>query len=177
MASLNPSTQWRILGYAPLFGVGIGTALNTIVTTAQLSTPRELISLTSGLIIGTRSVGGTVGLSIFTAIFSSVLGKRLPSKVIAATVPLGFDPKYLGMLLGGLTTGNSTLLGEIPGVNPSILHAAGSGVKEAYTLGFRYVWICAAAFAAGALVGTFPFNNLSWIHAQRSRSDSYLSST
>ena len=153
MASLDPSTRWSAVGFTPFFGIGLGTALNTLVTVAQLSTPPELISTATGLMIGTRNVGGTIALAIYAAIFSNTLNNQLPKKVIEATVPLGFDPQYLGELLGGLTTGNSTLLGAIPGVTPSILEAAGSGVKQAYTLAFRYCWITAAAFAAVAVIG------------------------
>lgn len=155
MASLDPSTRWSAVGFAPFFGIGLGTALNTLVTVAQLSTPPELISITSGLMIGTRSVGGTIALAIYAAIFSDTLDDQIPKKVRAETVPLGFDPQYLGELLGGLTSENSTLLASIPGVTPTILEAAEYGVKKAYTLAFRYCWITAASFAAAAVVGKF----------------------
>jgi hypothetical protein len=153
MASLNPSTRWSAVGFTPFFGIGLGIALNTLVTVAQLSTPPELISLTTGLMIGTRSVGGTIALAIYSAIFSGTLNDQIPAKVIKATIPLGFDETYLGELLGGLTEGNSTLLGEIPGITPDIIEAAGFGLKQAYTLAFRYCWITAAAFAGLAVLG------------------------
>lgn len=73
--------------------------------------------------------------------------------MLQASIPLGLNPAYLGMLLGGLTTGNSTLLNAIPGVTPGMLQAAGVTVKESYTLGFRYVWITAMAFAATGVMG------------------------
>ena len=120
MASLNPSTRWSAVGFTPFFGIGLGMALNTLVTVAQLSTPPELISLTTGLMIGTRSVGGTIALAIYSAIFSGTLKDQIPAKVAEATIPLGFDPKYLGELLGGLTEGNSTLLGEIRKFSPGL---------------------------------------------------------
>lgn len=153
MASVNPSMRRNALGYTPFFGLALGTALNAIVTVAQLSTPPDLISITTGLMISTRSVGGTVGLAIFSAVFSGTLNRELPEKVLLATVPLGLDPAYLGMLLGGLTTSNSTLLNAIPGVTPGILQAGGVAIKEAYTLGFRYVWITAMAFAVTGVIG------------------------
>lgn len=153
MASLTPSGRKKILGYALFLGLGLGTALNTLVVVAQLSTPPELISITTGLMIATRSFGGTIALSIYTAVFSDQLTTELPAKVAAATIPLGFDPNNLGQLLGALTSGNTTAISEVPGISPSILHAAGMGVKEAYSLGFRYVWVTAGAFAALAVIG------------------------
>jgi len=154
MASLTPAKgRKNILGYAPFLGLGLGTALNALVVVAQLSTPPELISITTGLMIATRSFGGTIALSIYTAVFSDQLTTELPAKVAAATIPLGFDASHLGQLLGALTSGNTTAIGLVPGVSPSILQAAGAGIKEAYSLGFRYVWVTAAAFAALAVIG------------------------
>jgi hypothetical protein len=153
MASVNPSMRRNALGYSPFFGIALGTALNAIVTVAQLSSPPDLIAITTGLMISTRSVGGTVGLAVFSAVFSGTLNRELPEKVLQASVPLGLNTAYLGMLLGGLTTGNSTLLNAIPGVTPGMLQAAGVAVKESYTLGFRYVWITAMAFAATGVMG------------------------
>ena len=152
MASLTPSTQWSAVGFAVFLGLGLGSALNTVIVTAQLSTPPELIALASGLMVGMRSTGGTVGLSIFQALFSNSLGKKLPEDVLAQVLPLGFDPQYAGELLSGLTSQDTTLIGSIPGISPEIIAAAVTGVKEAYTVSFRHVWIAAAAFAATAML-------------------------
>lgn len=152
MASLTPSTPWNIVGFAPFLGIGLGSALNTVVVTAQLSTPPELIALTSGLMIGMRSTGGTVGLSIFQALFSNTMGRELPKQVLERVLPLGFEPEYLGDLLTGLSAHNDALIKAIPDITPEIVQAAGVGVKEAYTVAFRNIWIAAAAFAAAATV-------------------------
>ena len=61
-ATLNSSkAHW---GYSVLFGLGLGVILNALMTAAQLGTPPELIATASGLIISTRSVGGSVALAI-----------------------------------------------------------------------------------------------------------------
>ena len=106
--------------------------------------------------IGMRSTGGTVGLSIFQALFSNAFGKQLPRKVLGQVVPLGFDPNYTGELLNGLNAHNTTLIDSIPGITPRIVTAAVLGVKEAYAYCFRHVWIAATAFAAAATVRRFP---------------------
>ena len=152
MASLTPNTPHNAAGFAVFLGLGLGVALNTLVVTAQLSTPPELIAIASGLMIGMRSTGGTVGLSIYAALLSNTLSKQLPAKVLAQTVPLGFNPRYAGQLLSGLSADNTTMLHEIPGITAQIIDAAGLGVKEAYAIGFRYVWIAAGTFAAVATI-------------------------
>jgi MFS family permease len=151
MASLKLGSEWNPLGYAVLLGAGLGSALNTVIVTAQLSTPPELIAVASGLMIAFRSIGGTVGLSVFQAIFGSTFGKDLAPDVLTRVIPLGFDPIYTGMLLAGLTTQNTTLVDDIPGVTPLIVAAAATGVKTAYVTTFRNVWIAATCFACVAL--------------------------
>lgn len=150
MTSLDLSTPWSGIGFAPFLGIGLGSALNSVIVAAQLSTPPDLIALASGLMIGMRSTGGTVGLSIFQALFSGTLGKKLPEDVLVKVVPLGFDPQHIVELLDSLSTGNSTLIETIPSVTPQIIAAAHIGMKKAYAASFRNVWIAAAAFAAAA---------------------------
>ena len=66
MATATPSatSSRNVWGYPVFLGLGLGICLCALVTVAQLSTPRELIAITSGLMIGMRSLGGSVGLAI-----------------------------------------------------------------------------------------------------------------
>lgn len=64
MATTTPTTSDPVWGYPVFLGIGLGTCLCTLVTIAQLSTPPELIAITSGLMIGVRSLGGSIGLAI-----------------------------------------------------------------------------------------------------------------
>lgn len=67
MATTSPSSSNPVWGYPVFLGIGLGTCLCALVTVAQLSTPPELISITSGLMIGVRSLGGSIGLAICKA--------------------------------------------------------------------------------------------------------------
>lgn len=157
MASLNLSTRKNAPGYVVFMGLGLGTVLNALVVVAQLSTPRELISITTGLMVATRSFGGSIALAICNAIFSSTLTSEIPAKAAAATIPLGLKPADLGELIGALTTNNTSALATIPGISPNIIAAAGTAIKESYVLAFRYIWVTSAAFSALALIGRFTF--------------------
>jgi len=64
MATSGPASGNNVWGYPVFLGIGLGTCLCTLLTAAQLSTPRELIAITSGLMIAIRSFGGSVGLAI-----------------------------------------------------------------------------------------------------------------
>lgn len=64
MALSGPEDSAQVWGFPVLLGFGLGMSLCALVTAAQLSTPPELISITSGLVIGIRSLGGAIGLAI-----------------------------------------------------------------------------------------------------------------
>lgn len=153
MATLTPSTRSHILGFAPFMGIGFGAALNILVVVAQLSTPPELISITTGLLLATRGFGGTVGLSIYTAIFSGTLNHELPVKISRATVAQGLDPSNVDQVLAFVATGDWDGVANMSAMTSSILQATVLAFKESYTLAFRYVWICAAAFCAFGVLG------------------------
>lgn len=151
----------HFLGYVIFFGIGIGISLNALTATAQLSTPKELISIATGLVIGVRSVGGLVGLSIFSAIFSSTQSDQISAKVgaVVSEYP-NFDPENTGILLASLFSGNLTLVKDIePPVPTSLIANAGEAIREANLLSFRNVWIAAATLCAVAAIGKFqPWN-------------------
>lgn len=46
-------------------------------------------------------------------------------------------------------------LSDVPGITPAILAAGIKGMKQGYVVAFRYVWIVAAAVAAGGLICTY----------------------
>jgi len=64
MARADSSTNSQVWGYPVFLGWGLGMTLCALITVAQLSTPPELIAVTSGLVLGVRSLGGSVGLAI-----------------------------------------------------------------------------------------------------------------
>jgi MFS family permease len=64
MANTDATSSQAVWGYPVFLGFGLGLSLCVLVTVAQLSTPPELIAITSGLVIGIRSLGGSVGLAI-----------------------------------------------------------------------------------------------------------------
>jgi MFS family permease len=64
MATATPGSSNAVWAYPIFLGIGLGVCLCALLTAAQLSTPRELIAITSGLMISVRSLGGSVGLAV-----------------------------------------------------------------------------------------------------------------
>ena len=55
-------------------------------------------------------------------------------------------------MIEGLTSRNTTALASIPGATNEIIAAGLEGMKEAYIIGFRYVWVAAGCFTAIAAI-------------------------
>ncbi|RDW76097.1 hypothetical protein BP5796_06918 [Coleophoma crateriformis] len=153
MATVTPASSNPFWGYAVLLGVGLGVCLCALVTVAQLSTPKELIATTSGLMIGMRSLGGSVGLAIYNAIFVSKLSANLGAKIAAAVIPAGLPMSSLTEFITDLAASNTAALAKVPGVTPAIIGAGVGGLDQAYSIAFRYVWIAAGCFTVVACVG------------------------
>lgn len=147
--SIASANLWA---YSIFAGIGLGILLNNLYSIIQLATPRDMISITSGLAVAVRSLGGAVGVAVNTAIFSSTLRSKYASGIAAAVLPLGFPSQNLGELLAALATGDSQAIASVTGATPAVTRAAVLGMKEAYILAFRNVWIAGASFsAAGAI--------------------------
>jgi MFS family permease len=154
MAVAKPTTPINnFWGYPVFAGLGLASILPPIMVAAQLSTPPELISLVSGLIVAGRSVGGTIGLAINSAILNSALKMEIPKKIAAAALPLGLPTTSLGPLIEAFTADNQAAIAAIPGIDPDIIVVSVAALKEAYGIGFRRCWITAACFCALAILG------------------------
>lgn len=145
-------------GYACIGGAGIGCILINAMVAAQMSTPRHMISVTSGLITALRSLGAAIGLAIVNAIFHNSISSELPKRIAAAVLPLGLPPAELGHFIRAFTSRNETALMEIPGFNPIMLGASGIALTEAYRVSFRNTWFAAAGFCAVGIVGRSSVN-------------------
>ncbi|CAK7242067.1 MAG: hypothetical protein STHCBS139747_003544 [Sporothrix thermara] len=122
MATATPSatSSRNVWGYPVFLGMGLGTCLCALVTVAQLSTPRELIAITSGLMLGMRSLGGSVGLAIW-------------ANIAAAVLPLGLPETSLGDLITALADQDNAALAGVPGISNEIIGAAVGALKSTYT--------------------------------------------
>lgn len=147
------TSQANFWGYMVFLGAGLAFLLTTLMVSAQLATPAELIAITSGLMLCVRSLGASTGLAVFNAIFNHGITQNMAPKVAAATIPLGLDPESLGPFLGALTSHDQNALMQIPGVTPDIIAAGGHAVQEAYQVAFSYVWATAASFSFVAMIG------------------------
>ena len=154
MATSTPTSSTQVWAYPAFLGFGLGVCLCTLVTAAQLCTPPDLISLASGLMIGVRSFGGSIGLAIYNAIFATTISHELPPSISNALVPLGFPAGEIPQLKAALMRHNAKAVEAIPGITPEIAQIAEKVFKDAHMVAFRWVWVSAGSFAFVALIAS-----------------------
>jgi hypothetical protein len=117
-----------------------------------VSTPPELISIASGLFISVRSLGGTVGLAIYNAIFNEAMTK-LGRNVGEAVVPKGLAVEDVPGFVAALASRNETAVRATPGITLEIVNSGVAALLDTYVVAFRHVWIAAGCFLVLAAVG------------------------
>ncbi|KAL8280719.1 hypothetical protein RQP46_006723 [Phenoliferia psychrophenolica] len=146
LSTCTPSSGKLAIGIAALAGVGFSTPLALFNATAQLAVPKRLLGLATGQFIAARAFGASVGAVIFVTILQTKAKVLLPTGVVAAALKAGLPAASLPAFVGGLLTGNATLLAEAKGTTPAILAAAGAAVKEAFGW-YASIPFCAIAVA------------------------------
>lgn len=154
MAATNKNTPNAAWGLPILMGFGLGMTLITLITAAQLSIPAELVSVATGLIISVRSLGGTIGIAIYNAVFLSAI-EHLPDNITSAAVSAGLPPSSVPQFVRDIIVQNVTDLATCPGITPNILDAGNGALLDTYTTGFRNVWVTALAFCVLAGICMF----------------------
>ncbi|KAJ5107435.1 hypothetical protein N7456_004110 [Penicillium angulare] len=154
MASLG-LTSTIITWISPIFlGMGLGLCLTCLVTVGQLSPPPELIALSSGLLFSMRSVGGTIGLPIYTALFNSQIN-QLDKNIRSALIPLGFPERSIPEFISALSARNKTQLQSISGITTTSIETGTEIYQKTYLDAFRNVWIFAAGVSALGIIVSF----------------------
>jgi EmrB/QacA subfamily drug resistance transporter len=95
LAQLEVHTSAVVSGlYMLVLGLGLGMVMQVLVLAAQNAVPYEFLGVaTSGSTLF-RSIGGSIGVSIFGAIFANRLGSHLSANLPAgATIPSGTNPE------------------------------------------------------------------------------------
>ncbi|KAJ9118374.1 hypothetical protein QFC24_006203 [Naganishia onofrii] len=183
MLSVGLESRTGMWIFPVLFGLGLATGLTGLMAAAQFGAPTDSIATVSALVISSRSLGGSVGLAICealciadelqqetdaytsimlgTAIFSTRLSTQLPAQIASHVLPLGFNPQYLGQLIGGLSSQNIPAVIAIPGISPEIIAAGVVGLKLAFIAAAKYVWVVGIAITGAAAVVCLFIENLS----------------
>jgi EmrB/QacA subfamily drug resistance transporter len=169
---------WRTMLIMVLMGLGLGGNMQPMITAVQNAvSPREIGVATSSVTFF-RSMGGTLG----TAIFLSVLFNVLPGKITAAfnaakptpefQAALAAHPDQARLLAAGSGGGDLSDTSFLKTLAPAISHP----FKVGFSNGFSIVFMMALAVMIVGLIVVFflPEIPLSMRSAQQQRADDIL---
>jgi hypothetical protein len=153
IACSTPENPKLTIALGSLACFGIGGVLVPAATVAMIVCPDALITTAAALSISIRTVGGSIGYSIYYNIFATKLTQKLPTYVaeyaLAAGLPLSSVKTFVGTFL---TVPEEVV--KIPGVTLEIVDAATVGTRWAYSQSLKYVWFTSIAFGSVAIICT-----------------------
>ncbi|OQV07087.1 hypothetical protein CLAIMM_11571 [Cladophialophora immunda] len=150
-ATIQPGESVSAIAFAVLTGLGFGVILALVVTAIQLCTPHHLIATSTAVLTTTRALALTVGVSVYTAVFTDSIGKKSPAMVASAAAKNGVPASSVPEFVQAFLLNDRDALGKIAGVTPSVLAACAAAVKQASADSLRLVFIIAAPVSAVAV--------------------------
>ncbi|KIX01177.1 uncharacterized protein Z518_08902 [Rhinocladiella mackenziei CBS 650.93] len=145
MALPDLSEVGMALAFSGLGGLGIGWEQILTIILVQLSTSDEWIGFATGTLSFFRLFGGSVGIAVYTTIFSREAAKLLPSRLTAAVTAEGLPSASVSQFVEQfLRPGGS--VSAVPGITPGVLEAASRATRGSYLDAFKLVWYTSVGF-------------------------------
>jgi len=142
LAVMTPDNERLVLFLGSMAGFGVGGVLVPAATVAMLVCPDALITTAAALSLSIRTVGGSIGYSIYYNIFAGKLTANLPKYTamyaVQAGLPLESVEAFVGLFL---TEPEKLAEAGIPGVTPQVIESATIGTRWAYSESLKYVWV------------------------------------
>lgn len=155
LAVMTPENEKLVVALGSLASFGVGGVLVPAATVAMLVCPDALITTAAALSLSIRTVGGSIGYSIYYNIFATKLTKNLPDYVadyaIKAGLPLTSATEFVTLFL---TNPKALATARIPGMTPAVIAGATKGTQWAYAESLKYVWFTSIAFGSMAIICT-----------------------
>jgi EmrB/QacA subfamily drug resistance transporter len=134
LSRLQADTEpWLASVYMLVLGVGIGLVMQVIVLVVQNDAPRRDVGVATSTATFFRSMGGSLGVALFGAIFASRLGSELSA----------MSPAVAARFSGGVN------------ISPADVHALPAAVRGDFLVAF--VHALSPVFLVGALVAALTF--------------------
>ncbi|MFD1828322.1 DHA2 family efflux MFS transporter permease subunit [Streptomyces desertarenae] len=132
------SSDWRMSGAFLVFGLGLGLVMQVLVLAVQNAVPYEHLGVATSGVTFFRSIGASVGVSAFGAVFAATLGDRLAGALRGAALPPGVSAEGL--------EGDPSAVERLPaGTRDGVLAAYSGAITEVF------LWAVPVVLAAFAL--------------------------
>ncbi|MFE2105281.1 MFS transporter [Kitasatospora sp. NPDC059463] len=138
LSMLDEHTSTFVMScYFLVFGLGLGLVMQVLVLIVQNSVGYQDLGVATAGATFFRSIGASVGVSVFGTVFASGLNSRLRDALAGVPLPPGFDP--------GAITSDPRVIEALPA-------AVQDGIHHAYAESITRVFLYAVPVAAVAFV-------------------------
>jgi len=156
-AIVTPESHVASTALVVVIGGCLATANIFQVTIVQLVVAHEYIGVATALVTTARSVGGSVATAIYTSILKNKLPTFIPKYMALPLAMAGVPPASLPAVIGALATGEG--LEALATLTPAQLEVGIYGLKQSYAHSFRIVYLVTIAFGVlGTLAVCFTAN-------------------
>jgi hypothetical protein len=131
---------------------GAGFVENISLPGVTLVWEAQDIGLATGVLGSIRSLGGSIATALYSSVLANELKKNLPEYVVPAAADAGLPESSMGSLFAAITRGDFS---EVPGINSKIITAVSEALKMAYTNSFRVVFYTTIPFSVILLLSAF----------------------
>ncbi|CAK7202848.1 hypothetical protein SEUCBS139899_005575 [Sporothrix eucalyptigena] len=152
LAAVNASRKSLAIAGTFIGSFFVGYVELVTLTCAPMACAAEDIGLATGVLSSIRAAGGSLATAIYVTILDNKLDSYTPEDISAAVLGAGLPESSLSAFLTAYTASNTTALYAIPGVNSTILAAAGAGLQQAYSQSFSIVYLATIAFGGCAVI-------------------------
>ena len=129
----------------------MGGVLVPAATIAMIVTPDAVITTAAALSLSIRTVGGSIGYSIYYNVFATKLTEKLPTYVAEYAVKAGLPLTSAEAFVTAFLTSPEDIA-SVQGTTPAVIAAAVKGTQWAYSKSLSYVWFTSIAFGSMAII-------------------------
>lgn len=130
---------------------GIGGILVPAATVALIVVPDSLLATTAALSLSIRTVGGSIGFTIYYNIFVNKINKELPANVAKYAMKAGLNASDAVEFVTTFLTAPANIT-QTPGYSPQVLAGAKLGSRWGYAESLKWVWIASIPFGILAII-------------------------
>jgi hypothetical protein len=123
-------------------GALVSSATIVSATMVQLGVPHAYIGVGTAMVITARSIGGSVGTTLYSTILADRVRHYLIMDVANPLAKAGVSSETIPHIIEALQGGHIGALG----LSPEIIAITGAGLKQAYAHSFRIVYLITLAF-------------------------------
>lgn len=154
IAVSTPDSAKLTVALGTIAGFGVGGVIVPSATVAMICVPDAYLATTAALSLSVRTLGGSIGYTIYYNIFLNKLQKNLPELVAKYALEAGLPASdATGFITTFLTA--PVNITSAPGFTPAIALAATTGSRWAYAESLKYVWYTSIPFGCLAVISCF----------------------